>query len=115
MPWTVPTITPPPTLPANPTDSQYANYLAWVRINDERDRFERQAELTTESTAAQNARAVAEDRVAAAGEKQAAAALELARVAAAPIEPPATPPSPEITEATHLRALEIVAGVKPTA
>ena len=73
MEYTIPVIAPPPLPSPGATDTEWANYLAYVSICDARDRFDIQQTLTVNSTLAQNARATAEENVALAGQRQAAA------------------------------------------
>lgn len=101
MPITWPTYTAPPTPAANADAATWANYLAHVRIQDDRLRFDAQQVTAGLSTDAQNARAAAEQQVAEAGKAQAAALKEMA--AAVAEQPPAG-----VSEPTLLSALEIV-------
>lgn len=93
MPW--PEYTPPPTPTETSDAATWANYLAHVRIQDERIRFDAKQITDAASTAAQNARAAAELAVAEAGKLNAEALKSVGEAG--------------LSEATHLKALEIVA------
>lgn len=100
MPIDWPTYTAPPTPAATSDAATWANYLAHVRIQDDRLRFDAKLESDAASTAAQNARAAAEHEVAEAG-KANAAALQAAAGGIAD-------GGGGVSEATLLSALEIV-------
>lgn len=91
----------PPTPGSSATAADWANYLAFVRLQDERARWQSQLDrwaaadlLTADSTRAQLARAEAEQAVAAAGQAAAQAQIKAAEAMTSP-HPGATPTAEE--------------------
>lgn len=106
--WTIPTPATPPTPTSTSTDAQWTNYLAYVREMSDRDRFSANMDAMAAATAANEARAQAEQAVAAAGSAQAAAISKSADVIAAG---DAKEPVPAVTvsEATLLELAKLIA------
>lgn len=108
MPITWPAYQAPPAPAATADAATWANYLAHVRIQDDRLRFDAQQVTAGLSTDAQNARAAAEQAVAEAGKAQAEANVKHAEALQAMAAAMGKEVQLGIDQATLLEALRIV-------